>query len=327
MIHPNRSISMEKPRLVSIGPESEGQRIDNYLITQLKGVPKSRVYRLIRKGEVRLNSGRIKPDRRLKEGDLVRIHPVRVSRPANKPGLSARESSSLATLLGKRILHEDNRLIVINKPAGMAVHGGSGVSQGVIEILRQARPKANFLELVHRLDRDTSGCLLIAKKRSALRQLHEYLRTGSLRKHYLALVAGSFPKRRKQLSAPLLKNEMQSGERISQVRADGKEAKTQFKVIKYFQDVTLLEARPLTGRTHQIRVHCQYLGHPIVGDRKYGEAGPNRAMRAKGVRRMLLHASEIYLPEGLNDQIEIVKAPLDEDFQKTIDSFNFNKNK
>lgn len=315
---------MEKVRLVSIGPDSEGQRIDNFLIGQLKGVPKSRIYRLLRKGEVRLNSGRIKPDRRLKEGDLVRIPPLRMRQPANKPAVTAREFS----LLEGRILYEDDRLIVINKPAGMAVHGGSGISHGVIEVMRQERPDTSYLELVHRLDRDTSGCLLIAKKRSALRQLHESLRTKRLRKTYLALLVGTFPKRRKQLSAPLLKNELKSGERISQVRADGKEAKTLFNVIRYYQeDVTLVEARPLTGRTHQIRVHCQYLGHPIVGDRKYGNDELNRIMRAKGARRMFLHASEICLPEGLNDLHGIVKAPLDEDFQSFLNSLNINKNK
>jgi 23S rRNA pseudouridine955/2504/2580 synthase len=312
---------MDKVRLISIGPEADGQRIDNFLIAKLKGVPRSRIYRLLRKGEVRLNKGRIKPDRRLKEGDLVRIPPIRESQPAPRPTATRREM----TLLEDRILHEDERLIVLNKPAGMAVHGGSGVSHGVIETLRQLRGDASYLELVHRLDRETSGCLLIAKKRSALRQLHEYLRKKSLRKHYLALVAGSFPKRRNQLSAPLLKNELQSGERISQVRADGKEARTLFKVIRYYRDATLVEARPLTGRTHQIRVHCQYLGHPIIGDRKYGDDDVNREMRNKGVRRMLLHASEIWLPDGLNEQHEVVRAPLDEDFQRLLDNISQNE--
>lgn len=307
---------MNTVRLVCIGPESDGQRIDNFLITQLKGVPKSRIYRSIRKGEVRLNSGRIKPDHRLKAGDRVRIPPLRMSRPAQHSAFTDRRS----ILLEERILHEDERLLVINKPAGMAVHGGSGVSHGVIEALRQLRPKASYLELVHRLDRDTSGCLLIAKKRSALRRLHEHLRNNSLHKIYLALLVGSFPRRRKQLSAPLLKNELHNGERISRVRADGKEAKTLFKVIRYYQEATLVEATPLTGRTHQIRVHCQYLGHPIVGDRKYGDVDHDRVVRAKGVRRMLLHASEIGLPDGLNDQIGIVKAPLDETFQKVLDN-------
>lgn len=306
---------MNTVRLVCIGPESDGQRIDNFLITQLKGVPKSRIYRSIRKGEVRLNSGRIKPDRRLKVGDRVRIPPLRMSRPEQQSAFTDRPS----VLLEERILHEDERLLVINKPVGMAVHGGSGVSHGVIEALRQLRPRASYLELVHRLDRDTSGCLLIAKKRSALRRLHECLRSNSLHKIYLALLVGSFPRRRKQLSAPLLKSELHKGERISRVRADGKEAKTLFKVIRDYREVTLVEARPLTGRTHQIRVHCQYLGHPIVGDSKYGDVDHNHVMRAKGVRRMLLHASEIGLPDGLNDQIGVVKAPLDETFQKVLD--------
>ncbi|HJN50021.1 MAG: 23S rRNA pseudouridine(955/2504/2580) synthase RluC [Pseudomonadales bacterium] len=314
-------------RLVCIGPESDGQRIDNFLITRLKGVPKSRIYRLIRKGEVRLNSGRVKPDRRLQEGDRVRIPPVRMSRSEPGPTFTDRQSVRLARQLEERILHEDDRLLVINKPAGMAVHGGSGISHGVIEALRALRPRASYLELVHRLDRDTSGCLLIAKRRSALRQLHENLRNNSLRKVYVALLAGRFPRGRKQLSAPLLKNELRDGERISQVRADGKEAKTLFEVISYYEEATLVEARPLTGRTHQIRVHCQYLGHPVLGDRKYGDVDHNRVMRAKGVRRMLLHAAEICLPDGLNDPVGVVKAPLDGDFQGIIDDFNNNKNK
>jgi|TARA_Y100000310_G_scaffold319425_1_gene374672 23S rRNA pseudouridine955/2504/2580 synthase len=333
---------MDKVRLVSIGPESDGQRIDNFLITQLKGVPKSRIYRLIRKGEVRLNSGRIKPDRRLQNGDQVRIPPVRTGRPLQRSAPTDRQS----ILLEERILFEDERLLVINKPAGMAVHGGSGVNHGVIEALRHLRPTADYLELVHRLDRDTSGCLLIAKKRSALRRLHEYLRTNSMHKIYVALLVGRFPRRRQQLSAPLLKNELRSGERMSQVHADGKEAKTLFKVIRYYRDTTLVEARPVTGRTHQIRVHCQHLGFPIVGDRKYGDADYNRGMGAKGLRRMLLHASEIHLPDGSPngfpngspngfpngspngspDGTGVIKAPLDEDFRELTDRLNANKN-
>jgi 23S rRNA pseudouridine955/2504/2580 synthase len=308
---------MEKVELVEIDAEYAGQRIDNYLITRLKGVPKSRIYRILRKGEVRANGGRVKPHYRLQAGDTVRIPPVRVS--YSGPGLPIEQ---LATrTLEHSILYEDKGLLVINKPSGLAVHGGSGLSYGVIEILRQMRPEDRFLELVHRLDRGTSGCLLIAKKRSRLRSLHEQIRNHELEKTYITLVCGHWAKRKVLVDAPLKKNELKSGERISVVAADGKPASTRFKVLRYFPDYTLIEAKPVTGRTHQIRVHVQYAGHHIVGDDRYGDDQINKLMRKRGVKRLFLHASNIKIPGKSPDgEGEIdVTAPLDSALQAVID--------
>ncbi len=289
---------------VIVDESASGQRIDNFLITYLKGVPRTRIYRLLRRGEVRVNRGRVRQHYRLAVGDVIRIPPVRAGevRPAKTPSEARRRD------IDRAILHEDDRLIVLNKPAGWAVHGGSGLDFGVIECLRAARPHARGMELVHRLDRDTSGCLLIAKRRSVLLSLHEALRTERVRKRYLALVEGDFGQRRRRCDAPLLREQRASGERIVRVRADGKRSVTDFVPIETGNVASLVMAQPRTGRTHQIRVHAAELHSPLAGDEKYGDRAFNRLMRSHGLRRLFLHALSIALPCG-NEWIEF-EAPL-----------------
>lgn len=279
-------------RLVAVDAGSDGQRIDNFLLRELKGVPKSRIYNLLRRGEVRVNKGRVKAEYRLQLGDQVRIPPVRMSEDA--AAAPAAPSQGLQQrLAGDAVLFEDDGLLVLDKPAGLAVHGGSGVSYGLIEALRAMRPEARFLELVHRLDRDTSGCIMVAKKRSALVALHAALRGDGVDKRYLALVAGQWPERRRRIEVPLEKNTLQSGERMVRVAATGKEALTEFRVVERLKTATLVEARPITGRTHQIRVHAQYAGHPLACDDKYGNRDADARFREQGLRRLFLHAHQL----------------------------------
>jgi 23S rRNA pseudouridine955/2504/2580 synthase len=313
MINPSHANS--GVQLLEIGPEAAGQRIDNFLRTQLKGVPKTLIYRILRKGEVRVNKGRIKPEYKLQAGDLVRVPPLRLAE-RDEPAPLAQ---GLLERLEAAIVHEDKALILLNKPAGIAVHGGSGLSHGVIEALRQLRPEAKDLELVHRLDRDTSGLLMIAKKRSMLRHLHEALRGDGVDKRYLALVRGFWPSARKQVSAPLQKNTLRSGERMVEVDEEGREALTLFRVLRRFGDfATLVEAKPVTGRTHQIRVHARHAGHPIAGDTKYGDEEFTREIRALGGKRLFLHAYSLVvpLPEGGELRLE---APVDEMWAQTLE--------
>jgi len=272
-------LSKARARWLEVGEEGEAQRIDNFLLRELKGVPKSHVYRVLRSGEVRVNSGRVKPDYRLQVGDRVRIPPVRVADrkpPAPQP-------------LDLPVAFEDASILVIDKPSGIAVHGGSGVSFGVIESLRAARPQAKFLELAHRLDRDTSGLLILCKKRSALVELHRMLREGEVRKIYLAVVKGAPAKKTLELRESLHKHVTASGERRVSVQAGGMSAFTRAKTIKTSKDFSLLEVELLTGRTHQIRVHLAHAGHPVVGDDKYGDFALNRALK----QRLLLHAAKL----------------------------------
>jgi 23S rRNA pseudouridine955/2504/2580 synthase len=278
-------------RLVVIDAGSAGQRVDNFLLRELKGVPKSRIYNLLRRGEVRVNKGRVKAEYRLQDGDQVRIPPVRSAVAEATPG--GAPSQGLQQRLTAAILFEDDGLLVLDKPAGLAVHGGSGLSYGLIEALRAMRPEARFLELVHRLDRDTSGCIMVAKKRSALVALHAALRGDGVDKRYLALVAGQWPRGRRRVAAPLEKNTLQSGERMVRVSTGGKEALTEFEVIEQFAESTLVEARPITGRTHQIRVHAQYAGHPLACDDKYGDREADARFRERGLRRLFLHAHSL----------------------------------
>lgn len=273
-------------RLVEIDAGSDGQRIDNFLVRELKGVPKSRIYNLLRRGEVRVNKGRVKAEHRLHVGDVVRIPPVRMAAEAAAPNVSVGLSEHLA----EAILFEDEGLLVVDKPAGLAVHGGSGVSLGLIEALRVMRPQARFLELVHRLDRDTSGLIMVAKKRSALLTLHAALRGDGVDKRYLALAVGTWSRQRTRVEAPLEKNTLRSGERVVRVSTGGKAAVTDFTVLESFPVATLIEAAPITGRTHQIRVHAQYAGHPLAGDDKYGDNTTNARFRDLGLRRLFLHA-------------------------------------
>lgn len=299
----------QQVQLVTITDAHEGQRVDNFLLRMLKGVPKSRIYRIVRKGEVRVNKKRIKVDYKLKVGDVLRIPPVVV---APKPA-EARLSGGLNDHLEAAVLYEDKSLLVINKPSGLAVHGGSGISLGLIEALRQMRPDARFLELVHRLDRDTSGCVMIAKKRSMLKYLHELLRGDGVDKRYMALVDGRWPSRRKVVSAPLLKNHLQSGERMVRVSPEGKKSITEFSVLERYAKATLVEAKPITGRTHQIRVHAQYVGHALLGDDKYGPIDGNREFRERGLRRLFLHAASLRFQLPESERFLTVEAPLSED--------------
>ncbi|RSM31523.1 23S rRNA pseudouridine(955/2504/2580) synthase RluC [Aeromonas salmonicida] len=296
----------QQVQLLTIEAEHEGQRIDNFLKTQLKGVPKSLIYRILRKGEVRVNKKRIKPEYKLCPGDEVRVPPVRVAEKNELP------SANLGSIqrLESQILFEDDAMIVLNKPSGMAVHGGSGLSFGVIEGLRALRPDARFLELVHRLDRDTSGVLLVAKKRSALRSLHEQLRIKTMRKQYLALVRGQWQPHVKVVNAPLRKNDLQSGERVVRVSSDGKPSETRFRIARQFAEATLVECSPITGRTHQIRVHTQHAGHPIACDDKYGEAAFDDKMRSQGLKRLFLHAWKLTFTHPVDGREVLIEAPL-----------------
>ena len=307
-----------KVQFVEISADHAGQRIDNYLMCQLKGVPKSLVYRIVRKGEVRVNKGRIKPEYRLKEGDVVRIPPVRQAE-KKVPG---KVSDKILKQIESRILFEDKRIMIINKPSGLAVHGGSGLSFGLIEVLRQLRPNDKELELVHRLDRDTSGCLIIAKKRSALRRLHEQLREGTMDKRYMTLVKGKWKGRSKWVDAPLLKNVIKSGERLVFVDPKGKDARTQFIPYSVGDEASLMSVKLDTGRTHQIRVHAQHIGFPIAGDDKYGDDEFNRQLKSKGLKRLFLHAFSLkfHLPDTeTGEDVPIyIEAPLDEALVNTL---------
>jgi 23S rRNA pseudouridine955/2504/2580 synthase len=302
-------------QLLEVSPELAGQRIDNFLRTQLKGVPKTLIYRILRKGEVRVNKGRIKPEYKLQAGDIVRVPPLRLAE-RDEPAPLAQ---GLLERIEAAIVFEDKGLIVMNKPAGIAVHGGSGLSFGVIEAMRQLRPDAKELELVHRLDRDTSGLLMIAKKRSMLRHLHQALRTDGVDKRYMALVRGRWETGKKQVNAPLLKNTLRSGERMVEVTDEGKDALTLFRVLRRFGDfATLVEAKPVTGRTHQIRVHAQYAGHSIAGDSKYGDEEFSKVIRDLGGKRLFLHAYALKVP--LPDGGELaLEAPVDDVWKCTLE--------
>jgi len=294
-------------QFVTITEEEAGQRIDNYLLRVCKGVPKSHIYRILRSGEVRVNKGRIDQLYRLVTGDVVRIPPVRI----------AERQAGSAPVPGAEfhIVHEDSHLLVIDKPAGVAVHGGSGVSYGVIEQLRAARPDAKFLELVHRLDRETSGLLLLAKKRSALTSLHEQMRDGKTDKRYLTLVAGDWKNPRQHVKLPLHKYTTPDGERRVVVQAGGQESHTIFNLLKKWPDYALLEAELKTGRTHQIRVHLASSGFPILGDEKYGDFALNKqlqkATETRGaLRRMFLHAYRITFQHPETGKPLTLTAPL-----------------
>ncbi|MCH8500329.1 MAG: 23S rRNA pseudouridine(955/2504/2580) synthase RluC [Aliidiomarina sp.] len=323
MTHPNQSTTATDAtnpgvRWYTVDADEAGQRLDNFLLAQLKGVPKSMIYRIVRKGEVRINKKRCKPDQRLAAGDEIRIPPVRV---AAKQSLPNPKLEKVAELEGC-ILYEDDIMLVVNKPSGTAVHGGSGLSFGLIEGLRALRPQAKFLELVHRLDRDTSGVLLVAKKRSALRALHEQLRDKQMEKIYLALVYGSWPGKIKSVDAPLQKNTLQSGERVVRVADTGKPSLTKFRVRERFPqseiNATLVEASPITGRTHQIRVHAQCVGHPIAGDTKYGIRGFDEQLQVLGLNRLFLHAQSLTIQHPKTGEPLRFEAPLDPNLQAVI---------
>lgn len=310
-------------QFIDISDDEAGQRIDNFLLAKLKGVPKSMIYRIIRKGEVRVNKGRIKPEYKLIAGDQVRVPPVRVAEREEAP-VSAKLDKVSA--LADCILYEDDAILVINKPSGTAVHGGSGLSFGVIEGLRALRPEARFLELVHRLDRDTSGILLVAKKRSALRALHEQLRLKQMQKDYLALVRGHWQSQTKVIQAPLLKNILQSGERVVRVSPEGKPSETRFKVEERFDNATLVKASPVTGRTHQIRVHTLHAGHPIAFDNRYGDKQFDSQLADTGLKRLFLHASALKFTHPKTGEEMRLQAPLDKELNQCLKVLRSRKN-
>jgi 23S rRNA pseudouridine955/2504/2580 synthase len=302
-------LSKARATTLQVGEEAAAQRIDNFLLRHLKGVPKSHVYRVLRSGEVRVNSGRVKPEYRLQPGDRVRVPPIRrtsqkvsTARPAEFP-----------------IAYEDPALLVVDKPAGVAVHGGSGLSFGVIEALRASRPQAKLLELAHRLDRDTSGLLMVAKKRSALVELHRMLRNGEVEKVYLAVAKGRVESR--TLQEPLHKYVNAKGERRVSVKEGGMAAETRVKALKASPEFSFLEIRLLTGRTHQIRVHLAHAGHPLLGDDKYGDFDLNHRLQKQGVRRLFLHASRLAFAHPVSKERIRLEAPLPPDMKKFVDTY------
>jgi 23S rRNA pseudouridine955/2504/2580 synthase len=297
-------LSKARVTWLEVGEESEAQRLDNFLLRHLKGVPKSHVYRVVRSGEVRVNSGRVKPDYRVRIGDKVRIPPIRVAAANPKPA---------AKPFGLPIVHEDSSLLVVDKPSGVAVHGGSGVSFGVIELLRAARPEAKLLELAHRLDRDTSGLLIIAKKRGALVELHRMLRDGEIEKVYVAVVKGVPAKKHFDITEALHKYVNAKGERRVAVKEGGLSAVTRIKLLEKSKDISLLQLRLMTGRTHQIRVHLAHAGHPVLGDDKYGDFEFNRALARQGVKRLFLHAHRLAFKHPVDGKTMKFEAPLPED--------------
>jgi len=300
---------------VEVAEGQVGQRVDNFLLTRMKGAPRALVYRIVRKGEVRVNKKRVKADTRLALGDMVRIPPLRLS-----PREAVREvSDNLRNLLAGSVLLEGRDWLVINKPSGLAVHGGSGVKIGLIEALRQVREDLDFLELVHRLDRDTSGCLLLAKSRPALLALNASLKERQMDKQYLALVAGRWPVRRDFVSVRLDRFELPNGERRVRVDAAGKVARTRFVVREAFEKVSLVEAEPVTGRTHQIRVHAAHAGHPLLGDDKYGSHESQRLSAMLGLSRLFLHAAALTFPEPSSGRPVKIKAPLPDELETVLD--------
>jgi len=304
-----KDLSKDAVNWLAVGEDGHGQRVDNFLVKILKGVPKSHIYRILRSGEVRVNRRRVGPETRLAAGDQLRIPPIRASAPERK---SPDRSARAATV--PPILFEDDALIALNKPAGLAVHGGSGISHGVIERLRQARPDAAFLELVHRLDRDTSGVLLVAKKRATLTGLHAQLRDGAIDKRYFVLVRGKWRDAKRAVELPLATWHTGEGDRRVRVDAQGRLARTIFRRVKAWPDahppVALLEAELETGRTHQIRVHLTHLGFPLAGDDKYGDFAWNKELARHGLKRMFLHAHTIRFTHPVDGREVVVEAPL-----------------
>jgi 23S rRNA pseudouridine955/2504/2580 synthase len=314
-----KDLEKDSVRRLKIDDSADGQRLDNFLLTQLKGVPKSRVYKLVRGGEVRVNGGRVEVSYRLQLGDEVRIPPVRMAAPAQ--AAAPKLPPSVNRLL-PHILYRDEALIALNKPSGMAVHGGSGVSRGVIEQLRLELPECRYMELVHRLDRETSGVLLVALKRRALTGLHAAMRAGKIEKRYLTLVAGRWPNPVQHVKLPLHKRVTDEGEKRVTVRDEGQAAHTIFRRLQVFADFTLLEAELKTGRTHQIRVHTSHLGFPIAGDDKYGDFELNKRLAKQGLKRMFLHAAKLVFDHPISGERLVIEAPLPAELTSFLDTLN-----
>jgi len=300
-----------KVRFLTVDADSADRRLDNLLLSELKGVPRSKIYKIIRSGEVRVNKGRCKPATRLNEGDVVRIPPVRTAEAAPKP------DGSSAAWINKYIIHKDADVIAVNKPAGLAVHGGSGVSAGLIELLRAANPAEKSLELVHRLDRDTSGCLLVARKRSSLRYLHEAFREGNVKKTYLAVLEGPLSSGTQDVKLPLETRNRQNGERHVVVSDNGKKAHTRFVPLSPYRLATYTKVDLFTGRTHQIRAHAQAIGHPVLGDSRYGTED-SEADRKLKVKRLCLHAAVLEYPDRHGEGTVMIEAPLDEQMSAVV---------
>lgn len=292
--------------------EAAGQRVDNYLTKRLKGVPKSHIYRILRSGEVRINSRRIGPDYRVQAGDRLRLPPIRTARPAAVP------RQPPAPHLKADVIYEDEVLLVINKPSGVAVHGGSGISRGIVELLRLERPEGRFLELVHRLDRETSGVLLLAKRRSALIALHRQLREGAVQKLYYVLVKGRWRDDKRSVKLPLHKYVLASGERRVAVKGDGSPAHTVFRLERNWKGYSLLEAELKTGRTHQIRVHLAHVGFPVAGDDKYGDFALNKQLARQGLKHMFLHAHKVVVAHPQSGATLALEAPLPGELQSFL---------
>ena len=306
--------------MLEVGDEAAGQRVDNFLLKLAKGVPKSHVYRILRSGEVRVNKGRIGADYRLQIGDLVRVPPIRIAERPEQAHVPGREFD---------LAYEDDALIVVDKPAGVAVHGGSGVSFGVIEQLRRARPQAKFLELAHRLDRETSGLLIVAKKRAALVKMHDMFRDGDIGKRYLALVKGRWLNAQQHVKLPLYKYLTEGGERRVRVTdaadADGKAAHSIVRLVARWQNFSLVEVELKTGRTHQIRVHLAHLGFPLAGDDKYGDFPLNRELQKTGLKRMFLHSAKLALAHPISGEALALESPLPAELEAFVAKLNKNE--
>jgi len=301
----------------TITQNDAGQRIDNYLLRRYKGVPRSHIYRILRRGEVRINKKRVKPAYKLVAGDEVRLPPVRYT-----PGGTRRPPDDVIQRVKSRIVYDDNRIMVINKPPGLPVHAGTGFDYGVIDALHQLSHQSDDVFLVHRLDRETSGCLLIARDREAMRYLHQALRNGEIKKYYLALLKGRWGQGPQSVDLPLQRNKMQGGERLVQVDETGKEAHSVFIPVREYRQASLMKVELLTGRTHQIRAHAEALGHPLAGDRQYGDQAFNYEMKSLGLKRMFLHALSLSFPHPDDSQVLTIEPPLDDDLQMVLDNLD-----
>ena len=311
-----KDLSKDSVTWLEVGEESEGQRIDNFLLRVAKGVPKSHIYRILRSGEVRVNKGRVPAEYRLQVGDRLRVPPIRTAERPSQAAVPARNFE---------IAFEDEALLVVDKPSGLAVHGGSGVSFGVIEQLRRARPLAKFLELAHRLDRETSGLLVVAKKRGALTKLHDMFREGGIGKRYLALVSGRWRNELQHVRLPLHKYLTAEGERRVSVNADGKVAHSIVRLVARWENFSLVEVELKTGRTHQIRVHLAHLGFPIAGDDKYGDFPLNKALQKTGLGRMFLHAAKLALTHPLSGVPVQLESPLPAELRRFTEKLDRNE--
>jgi 23S rRNA pseudouridine955/2504/2580 synthase len=310
------SSGKESVTYLDIDERSEGQRLDNFLLRVCKGVPKSHIYRVVRSGEVRVNGGRRGADYRLQIADRVRLPPLRLASPQRTDDLPVTPASARGVEIP--VLFEDDRIIAVDKPAGLAVHGGSGNAAGLVEVLRCRRPEEPFIELAHRLDKDTSGVLLLAKRRPTLRRLHDLFRSGGLDKRYLVLVAGEWRAGREHVRLPLLATSDENGEKHVLVDAGGRDAHSIFRPLAVVPSASLLEARIKTGRTHQIRVHLAHLGYPVIGDERYGDFALNRELRRAGLRRMFLHAHSLAFVHPESGAAMLLRSPLAPDLRRFL---------